>query len=158
MLKIAGDNGDVKLYYWDQNEICSDDVVFDTSADVNDSIVQRRTMLMDLVKEGLLFDEDGKFSHSMRKKCLDLLGFGMWEDAIDLNALQINRAKEENLQAETNDLEIMSIDDHKIHIDEHIAYLLGSEIKKKKNIKKIQNKLIAHIEEHKKFLNVDIEK
>ena len=151
LLKIAGDNGDVKMYYWDQNEICSDDVVFDTSADVNDSLIQRRTMLMDLIKQGLLYDEDGKFSHSMRKKCLDLLGFGMWEDAIDLNTLQINKAKEENLNASKN-LEIMDIDDHKIHIDEHIAYLLGSEIKKKKNIKTIQENLINHINEHKKLL------
>lgn len=151
LLKIAGDNGDVKMYYWDQNEICSDDVVFDTSADVNDSLIQRRTMLMDLIKQGLLYDEDGKFSHSMRKKCLDLLGFGMWEDAIDLNTLQINKAKEENLNASKN-LEIMDIDDHKVHIDEHVAYLLGSEIKKKKNIKTIQENLINHINEHKKLL------
>ncbi len=154
LLKIAGDNGEVKLYYWDQNEICSDDVVFDTSADVNDSLVQRRTMLMDLIKQGLLYDEDGKFSHSMRKKCLDLLGFGMWEDAVDLNTLQINKAKEENLNAE-KELEILPIDDHKIHIDEHTAYLLGSEIKKKKNIKQIQEKLIAHINEHKKLLKTE---
>lgn len=151
LLKIAGDNGDVKMYYWDQNEICSDDVVFDTSADVNDSLIQRRTMLMDLIKQGLLYDEDGKFSHSMRKKCLDLLGFGMWEDAIDLNTLQINKAKEENLNASKN-LETMDIDDHKVHIDEHVAYLLGSEIKKKKNIKTIQENLINHINEHKKLL------
>ena len=31
------------------------------------------------LKYGLMYDEDGKFSASMRKKCLDLLGFGMWE-------------------------------------------------------------------------------
>ena len=157
LLKISGDGGDIQLYYWDNNEICSDDVVFDTSADVNDGIVQRRTMLMDLIKQGLLFDEDGKFSHSMRKKCLDLLGFGMWEDAVDLNSLQINRAKEENLLKE--EIEILPVDDNKIHIDEHIAYVLGKEIKKKKDYKIIRQKLLKHIEEHKKLLkkeNVEV--
>ena len=157
LLKISGANGDVQMYYWDQNEICSDDVVFDTSSDVNDSLVQRRTMLLDLIKQGLMFDEDGKFSHSMRRKCLDLLGFGMWENSVDLHGLQINRAREENISAVNNEnMEIMSIDDHKIHIDEHTAYVLGGEIKTKLNSKKIQEKIIKHIEEHKKLLEETI--
>ena len=47
---------------------------------------------------------------------------------------------------------ILSIDDHRIHIDEHIAYLLGNEIKKKQSKDMILEKLINHIEEHKKML------
>ncbi len=152
LLKIAGESGEVQKYYWDQNEIASDDVVFDTESDITESLVQKRTMLMDLLKEGLLYDEEGKFSQSMRKKCLDLLGFGLWEESTDLNALQINRAKEENLMAEEQDLKILSIDDHRIHIDEHVAYLLGNEIKKKQAKDIILEKLINHIEEHKKML------
>ena len=147
LLKIAGDSGDIQMYYWDQNEICSDDVVFDASSETNETLAQRRTMLMDLIKQGLMYDEDGKFSHSTRKKCLDLLGFGLWEEAVDLNSLHIARAKEENLNS--NKLEILPIDNHKIHIDEHIAYLLSNEIKQKKHMKSIQENLLKHIEEHK---------
>ena len=122
LLKIVGDNGDLQMYYWDQNEICSDDVVFDTSSDNFDSLGQRRTMLMDLIKQGLLFDKDGNFSQSMRKKCLDLLGFGMWENTVDIHSLQINHAKEENIElSQGKDIEILPIDDHQIHIDEHSA-------------------------------------
>ena len=152
LLKIAGESGEVQKYYWDQNEIASDDVVFDTESNIAETLAQRRTMLMDLIKEGLMFDEDGKFSQSTRKKCLDLLGFGLWEETVDLNALQINRAKEENLLAENGAIETLSIDDHQIRIDEHIAYLLGSEIKKKKNKKAIQDRIIKHIDEHKMLI------
>ena len=152
LLKISGESGDVQMYYWDQNEICSDDVVFDTTSDTNETLAQRRTMLMDLIKQGLMFDEEGKFSQGTRKKCLDLLGFGMWEEAVDLNMLHIERAKEENLLAGKGEIEIMPIDNHKIHIDEHIAYLLNGDIKKKKNMKSIQTRLLNHIEEHKKLL------
>lgn len=156
LLKICGEAGEVQKYYWDQNEISSDDVVFDASSDVRDNLAQRRTMLLDLIKQGLMFDEDGKFSQSMRKKCLDLLGFGMWENAVDLNALQINRAKEENIAVlSQGELEIMPIDDHQIHIDEHTAYILGGEIKKKLNSSQIVAKLLKHIEEHKKLLKED---
>lgn len=153
LLKIAGDNGNIQMYYWDQNEICSDDVVFDTSTEMAESLVQRRTMLLDLIKEGLMYDENGGFSHSMRKKCLDLLGFGMWEDAVDLNSLQINRAKEENIKLiSSSEVEILPIDDHQIHIDEHVAYILGGEIKQKLNQKEITTRILKHIEKHKKFL------
>ena len=79
----------------------------------------------------------------------------MWEDTIDLASLQINRAKEENLKASTEQLEIMSIDDHKIHIDEHTAYILGGEVSKKLNSKQIIDKLLKHIEEHKKLMPID---
>lgn len=155
LLKITGETGDVQMYYWDQNEICSDDVVFDASTDTMDSLGQKRTMLLDLIKEGLMYDEDGKFSQSTRKRCLDLLGFGMWENAVDINSLQINRAKEENITISNNqELKIFPIDDHKIHIDEHTAYILGGEIKKKINGQKIIEKLLKHIEEHKKLLKI----
>ncbi len=158
LLKIAGDSGEVQIYYWDQNEICSDDVVFDVSSDSGETLVQRRTMLMDLIKEGLMFDQDGKFSQSTRRKCLDLLGFGLWEDALDLNALHINKAKEENILSEKEEIEVLPIDNHQIHIDEHTAFLLGNQIKTKKNVKEIQEKLIEHIMQHKSKLVEEKEK
>ena len=155
LLKIAGESGEVQLYYWDKNEICSDDVVFDTSSDAGESVAQRRTMLMDLIKQGLMFDEDGKFSHSTRKRCLDLLGFGMWEDGVDLTTLHINKAKEENLESVGKELRVLPVDDHKIHIDEHIAFLIGNEIKKLNNKEKIEEKILTHIDQHKQYLKAE---
>ncbi len=153
LLKITGQNNTVEMFYWNKNEICSDDVVFDTSSDLYDSLGQKRTMLLDLIKQGLMYDEDGHFSEYTRKKCLDLLGFGMWENNVDIHSLQINRAKEENLATLKNEkLEILPIDDHKIHIDEHTAFILSANIKDKANYKQILKTLLAHIEEHKKLL------
>lgn len=153
LLKISGAGGSVEMHYWNQNEICSDDVVFDTSTDAMDSLVQRRTMLFDLISKGLMFDQDGKFSQTMRKKCLDLLGFGMWENTVDLCELQINHAREENLQLLKGEpISILPIDDHKLHIDQHIAFLLSGELKDKENKKEIESKLLGHIEQHKKNL------
>lgn len=153
LLKIAGESGNVQLYYWDKNEICSDDVVFDSSSNTAETLAQRRTMLLDLIKQGLMFDQNGTFSQSTRKKCLDLLGFGMWENSTDLTALQISHAKEENIAVVSNEkIEILPIDDHKIHIEEHTAYILGGELKTKLNCKQAREKLLNHIEEHKREL------
>ena len=154
LLKISGNGGTVEMHYWNQNEICSDDVVFDTSTNTSDSLVQRRTMLFDLISKGLLYDQDGKFSQTMRKKCLDLLGFGLWENSVDMCELQINHAREENLEfAKLNKPEIMPIDDHQLHIDQHIAFILSGELKDNLNKKQIEQNLLLHIEEHKKLLN-----
>ena len=155
LLKICGTNGGVEMHYWNQNEICSDDVVFDTSTDASESLAQRRTMLFDLINKGLLYDEEGKFSQTMRKRCLDLLGFGMWENSVDLCALQINHAKEENIAITKGEqIELLPIDDHKLHIDQHIAYLLSGELKDKENKmnKKLHRKLKRPKEQKKKSL------
>ena len=107
----------------------SDDVVFDTSTALGESVGSRRTVLLELLKSGILYDEDGKFSPSMRSKCLDLLGFGTWEHFTDIHSLHINRAQEENISMRTNDVEILPIDDHELHINEHISYILSNQIK-----------------------------
>ena len=43
----------------------------------------------------------------------------------------------------------------KIHIDEHVAYILGGEVKNKLNSKKIIDKIIKHINEHKVMLETE---
>ena len=152
LIKIAGEMGEVEMYYWDQNSIRSDDVVFDTSTALGESVATRRTMLLDLLKSGILYDKDGKFSQSMRTKCLDLLGFGTWEHSTDINALHINRAQEENINMRTAETEILPIDDHEIHIEEHTSYILGSGIKDCKNYDEVKNRILNHIEQHKALL------
>lgn len=152
LLKIAGDNGEIKMHYWDNNEISCDDVVFDSTRSLGETLATKRQMLLDLINAGLMYDEEGKFSQNMRKRCLDLLGFGMWENSTDLHTLHINRAQEENLKMATEDVSPLEIDDHEVHINEHISFILGSEIKTKENIKEIEQRVIAHINEHKKYL------
>ncbi len=157
LIKIAGEMGKVEMFYWDQNSIRSDDVAFDTSTALGESVGTRRTMLLDLLESGILFDKDGKFSQSMRTKCLDLLGFGTWEHSTDINSLQINRAQEENLEMQKSNVEILPIDDHNIHIEEHTAYILGAEIKRYNNYKEIQDRILSHIAQHKKMLEKNIQ-
>lgn len=152
MLKIAGENGEVKMRYWDKSEISSDDVRFDANKTLGETIATRRSMLMELISSGLLYDEEGKFSYNMRKRCLDLLGFGLWENSTDLHSLQINRAQEENFEMTDKVITPLEIDEHQVHINEHIAYLLGNTIKQKNNKEIIEKNIIEHINLHKKYL------
>lgn len=149
LTKIAGEMGEVEMFYWDKNEIRSDDVVFDTSTALGESVGSRRTVLLELLKSGILYDEDGKFSPSMRSKCLDLLGFGTWEHFTDIHSLHINRAQEENISMRTNDVEILPIDDHELHVNEHISYILSNQIKDCKDYEIVRDRILAHIQQHK---------
>jgi len=83
------------------------------------------------------------------------LGFGIWETSHDIKALQTNNATKENVNLLINN-EIKSpldIDDHDIHIAEHTAFMLGSELEKAMKKKPyLLESMLNHVKEHKSFL------
>lgn len=156
LTKIVGDNGDIEVFYFTASDISSDDIIFETGNEVGETVAQKRSMVFDLLNAGLLHDENGKLSNRMRVKALDLLGFGVWENAQDINDLHLKKASNENLKfMEGKILEPLEVDDHDIHITEHTALLLGSEFSKKaeKNNKLIEN-VLQHIRLHKKMKTI----
>lgn len=157
LLKIVGDNGDLEMIYFNASDITSDDVAFEADSELNESLAQRRSMIFDLLNAGLLYDENGKLSNRMRIKALELLGFGLWENVQDINELHKNKAENENASfLSGKDVVVKEIDDHNIHIQEHIAFMLGGEYDKKHN-SEIEKKLLDHIREHRRFLKLEKE-
>ncbi|MBR1984913.1 MAG: hypothetical protein IKA31_04145 [Clostridia bacterium] len=154
--KIIGDNGEVEMFYFSQSDISSDDVNFETETEISETLAQRRNMVFELLNAGLLSDENGKLSNRMRVKALELLGFGVWENSQDINELHTKRASEENIGLLKNEkLRVLEIDDHDLHISEHIAFMLKSDfIKKCEKNEKLEEKMLSHIREHKKFKNI----
>ena len=152
--RIIGDNGSIELFYWSGSDISSEEVIFETENEINETLAQKRTMIFDILNSGLLNDENGKLSNTMRSKVLEQLGFGIMEVSQDMRTLQINSATKENLALiiDGDMSEPNEIDDHEIHIFEHTAFMLGSEFQKEilKN-SDLKNKLMDHIRNHKKF-------
>ncbi len=155
--KLINNNGQVEMFYWNSSDINSDDVVFETENELNESLAQKRTMIFELFNSGLLHDETGKLTNSVRHKLLEQLGFGVWENAQDPKTLQINRANKEQLELlDKGKMEnVKEVDDHNLHINEHVCFMLGSEFENKlKTNPELENLIINHIREHKKFINV----
>ena len=153
LAKIVGDNGELEMLYFNNSDISSEDIVFETDSEITESLAQRRSMVFDLLNAGLLQDENGKLSNRMRLKALDLLGFGIWENAQDINELHSKKASKENYEL-IKDLHVSvsEIDDHDMHINEHIAYMLGSEYENQIKINKgLEEKFLEHIRQHKKM-------
>ena len=154
LVKIADDVGDVEVFYFSKSDISSDDVVFETQNEIGETLAQKRNMVFELLKNGLLQDEDGKLSNRMRAKALDLLGFGIWENSQDLSELNIKKAQKEQLQLLQGEPKIMplEVENHAIHIAEHTAFMLGKEFEKAvAKMPDLTEKMLSHIREHKKM-------
>ena len=155
--RIVGEGGAIELFYWKGSDINSEEIVFETESEINETLAQKRSMIFDMLRAGLLVDEDGRLSNSMRSKILEQLGFGVWETSRDINALQINSASKENIAMITGNksIRVKEIDDHELHVSEHTAFMLSSDYEKAyvKN-PKLEDIMLEHIRNHKKFLNI----
>lgn len=152
--RILDDEGKIEMLQWQNSDINSDDIVFETESELNETLAQRRSMLLDILNTGLLNDENGKLSNATRAKLLEQLGFGIWENAKDSKSLHIKSANNENYELLEKDYmpDPLDIDDHELHINEHICFLLSNELDKYKNKKSLYEKLILdHIKKHKQF-------
>ena len=122
LLEISGKNGQLEAQMFETSHISSDDVCLDTENEMSESPSSRKAMVLDLLRNGLLVGPDGKISARMRGKVLEALGFGNWENTADLLELHTKRARGENYGEQK--LEVLEIDDHQIHIEEHTKWVL----------------------------------
>lgn len=153
LLKAAGDNGELETYYWQSNDITSDDVVFTTENELNQTPANRRSFVFDLLKTGLLADENGKISNHTRHKILEMLGLGVWENAKDIESLHIKKAKKENRELLEKELNASEIDDHELHVQEHIKFMLSDGFKKRSE--EVEKRFLKHIRHHKEIANLN---
>ncbi|MCL2061238.1 MAG: hypothetical protein FWH03_01245 [Firmicutes bacterium] len=156
--RVVGDGGEVELIYWNKSDITCDDVVFDTENEISSTPAVKQSLMFDLLRMGLLHDENGKLSDAMRYKILDVLGYGGWEFTRDMESLNIARAAKENLSIKQGNPEVLEIDRHDLHIAEHTKYCLGGEFQKlsAKN-PSLKERLMQHIREHKQFSSLETE-
>lgn len=143
--RVVGEDGGVEVFYFKNSDLTSDDVVFETENEINDTPSARRALVMDLLSAGLLTDKDGKISQAGKLKILEMMGFGNWESSQDVATLHQRKAQKENLFF-TDDTEPMDIDDHAIHIEEHVKHVVSGLAKKQG--KDYEQKLLAHIKLH----------
>ncbi len=150
LLRVAGEDGGLEIMYFKDSDITSDDVRFDTDNDNNDTISQRRDMIFKLLDKGLLCDENGQISSAMKTKILENIGFGVWDNSIDLNELHIKNADLENTWlCEGQSVNVKEIDDDNLHINQHTAFMLKNLYSNSDIDKKIESKFLEHLKQHK---------
>ncbi len=141
-----GENG-VEMFYFSGSDIGSDDIVFEAENELTDTPATRRTMVMDLLNAGILFDKNGKLSESTKAKILTLMGFGNWENAQDITQMHMRRAEKENV--DIDNAEILEVDDHELHIEEHTRFVISGQTD---DDLPYREKVLEHIRRHKELL------
>ena len=151
LARIVGENGQVEMFYFSSCDVSSDDIEIENQVDSLQTLTQRREMILSLLENGILNDENGKLTNRMKSKILEMLGMGIWENAQDINELHIKKADKENLKMlDGVNCKASVIDDNNLHINEHIAFMLGEDFEKAKaKNEKIENIFLEHIKQHK---------
>lgn len=147
--RFTGDEGETELVAWSKSDIGETDVVFETENEVSSSAAARQSLMFDLIKTGLLTDENGKMSDEVRYKILRSFGYGDYEAALDLKNLHVARAEKENAGLKEKKPEVSEVDDHALHEAEHVKYFLSSEFAEiEARRPEIKERLLSHIREH----------
>lgn len=148
LAKVTDEFGRLQVFYWNKSDISSSDIVLETANELSESLSSRKQMVFELLKYGLLQNDEGKLDERTKNKVIEMLGFGNWENGVDETALQINRAKMENIMEGT--LYVLPVDNHTIHIKEHTKQIL--ELGAGGGISNKMDRLLKHIQKHKEVL------
>lgn len=150
-LHSIGRNNVVEVVDWMGSDICSDDVILDTTSAMTETIAQKRQMIFDLMGTNLLLDPDtGRIDKEMRSKVLEMIEMGEWESADDDDQLHMSKAERENRALEQGQfIEPVSYDEHIVHISRHNKYRLTTDYEELR----AQNPMIemmfaAHVDMH----------
>ena len=152
LAKIIGENGQIEMFYFSSSDISSDDIELENITDGSLTLTQRREMIFNLLDKGLLNDENGQLSNRMKCKILEMLGLGIWENGQDVKDLHIKKADNENLKMLDGVIsKVSEIDDDNLHLNEHIAFMLGEDFEKR-NIKNpnLEKIFLEHIRAHRR--------
>lgn len=149
LLRTAGEQGKVELYYFNSSDLGSDDVVFDTESELSYTPAQKKSAVYELIDAGLLTDDTGKLSERTKAKLLEILGFGSIDNTLDIESLHINKADEENLSGFKKSIGVDEYDDHELHIAEHTRFLLSAESEGVRNNPETKENALEHLRAHK---------
>ena len=149
LLRTAGEQGKVELYYFNSSDLGSDDVVFDTESELSYTPAQKKSAVYELIDAGLLTDDTGKLSERTKAKLLEILGFGSIDNTLDIESLHINKADEENLSGFKKPIGVDEYDDHELHIAEHTRFLLSAESEGLRNNPETKENALEHLRAHK---------
>ena len=150
-MRLAGENGAMQLKSFSASDLTAEDLTFETDNELNDTLANRRNMVLQLVQLGVLQDKEGNMSERSKSRVLELLGFGNWENAADIADCQRDAAIRENaaLKESGKRPELTDVDDDALHIEEHTKAMLSQDLGKK-----YLDVLGKHIAEHKARLGI----
>lgn len=154
IVKYVGTNNIGKALVWSSDDINSYDVDYVTENELVMSEDAQKQRFFDAYNMGLFTDNDGRIPERVKMKALEFMKIGSYSDMMSMNTLQIQAAQRENVFFENGVMpKVSEFDEHEIHIEEHLRYILQMDFQLLKHRKpEYAETLENHLREHKEIV------
>jgi hypothetical protein len=154
IVNYVGGNNIGKAIVWSHEDINSYDVDYVTENELLMSEDKQRENFFNAFNMGLFTDADGRNPERVKQKALEYMKCGNYTEIMSINQLQIQSAQRENVFFENGVVpEVSDFDEHEIHIEEHLRYVLQMDFQLLKKRKPDYAKALEnHIRQHKELV------
>ena len=121
---------------WSNNDINSYDVEYVTENELLMSEEMQKQRFMELYQMGMFADDNGQIPMRVKLRAIEYSKLGNYSEMMNLDLLQMQAAQRENSFFESGVIpEISEFDNHQIHEEEHMRYILQMDFKLMKHKK-----------------------
>ena len=154
IVNYVGGNNIGKAIVWSNEDINSYDVDYVTENELLMSEDAQKQNFFDAYNLGLFTDKNGVIPPRVKHKALEYMKCGNYSDIMSIDQLQIQAAQRENVFFENGVIpEVSEFDEHEIHIEEHLRYVLQMDFQLLKNRKpEYAQALENHLRQHKEVI------
>ena len=157
IVNYVGGNNIGKAIIWSNQDINSYDVDYITENELLMSEDKQRENFFNAFNMGLFTDNNGVIPARVKHKALEYMKCGNYSDIMSIDQLQIQSAQRENVFFENGVIpEVSEFDEHEIHIEEHLRYILQMDFQLLKNKKpEYAEALENHLRQHKQVVAME---
>lgn len=154
IVNYVGGNNIGKAIVWSHEDINSYDVDYVTENELLMSEEKQKENFFNAFNMGLFTDKNGVIPTRVKQKAKEYMKCGNYTDIMTIDELQIQSAQRENVFFENGVLpEVSEFDEHEIHIEEHLRYILQMDFQLLKNKKpEYAQALENHLRQHKEVI------
>ena len=154
IVNYVGINNIGKAISWTRDDINSYDVEYTTENELLMSEDVQQQRFFDAYNMGLFTDKNGMIPTRVKQKAKEYMKCGNYSDIMTIDELQIQTAQRENSFFEEGVMpKVSEFDEHEIHIEEHLRYILQMDfhilkMRKPEYAEALEN----HLREHKQIV------
>lgn len=128
VVSTVGSNSIGNALVWSRDDINSFDVEYTTENELLMSEDTQKQNFLQAFQMGLFTDETGRIPERIKNEAIEYMKCGNYTALMNINTLHLQKAKRENAMfAEGVIPKVSEFDNHDIHLDEHMRYLLQME-------------------------------
>lgn len=125
VVQTVGKNGAGSALVWDKEDINSFDVKYTTENELLMSEDTQRQNFMQVFGMGMYADETGRIPERTKYEIIEHMKCGNYSELMSVNTLQMQKAQRENAMFGEGVIpKVSEFDNHNVHLEEHMRYML----------------------------------